>query len=75
MRLTPTEFRFLAFLVRHAGQLLTYDEILNHLWGWEGAEHRIVHTFAAQVRAKLGTHGAKYLLNEYGSGYRFTPPE
>jgi DNA-binding response OmpR family regulator len=75
VRLTPTEFRFLAVLVRHPGQLLTYDEILNHVWGWEAAEHRIVHTFAAQLRAKLGKQGSAYLVNDYGSGYRFSPPE
>ena len=50
----PTEFRFLALLVHHAGQLLTYDEILNYVWGWEATEHRIVHTFAARLHAKLG---------------------
>ncbi len=75
VHLTPTEFRFLALLVRHAGQLLTYDEILNYVWGWEATEHRIVHTFAAQLRAKLGERGAKYLVNEYGTGYRFSSSE
>jgi two-component system KDP operon response regulator KdpE len=75
VHLTPTEFRFMALLVRHTGQLLTYDEILNYVWGWKANEHRIVHTFAAQIRAKLGAHGAKYLVNEYGLGYRFSPSE
>ena len=75
IRLTPTEFRFLALLVRHARELLTYREILNHVWGWGAADHRIVHTFAAQLRAKLGTGGARYIVNEYGNGYRFAPPE
>jgi DNA-binding response OmpR family regulator len=75
IRLTPTEFRFLALLVRHARELLTYGEILNHVWGWGAADHRIVHTFAAQLRTKLGSGGAHYIVNEYGSGYRFSPPE
>jgi two-component system, OmpR family, KDP operon response regulator KdpE len=73
VHLTPTEFRFLALLMRHARDLLTYDQILNFVWGWEATDHRIVHTFAAQLRAKLGARGGEYLINEYGSGYRFSP--
>jgi two-component system KDP operon response regulator KdpE len=71
VHLTPTEFRFLALLVRNAGQLLTYQYLLHHIWGWEATEHRVVHTFAAQIRAKLGARGARYIVNEYGTGYRF----
>jgi two-component system KDP operon response regulator KdpE len=73
IRLTPTEFRFLAVLVRHAGELLTYEQILSAVWGWKSSENRVVHTFAAQVRAKLGERAARYIVNEYGSGYRFSP--
>lgn len=74
IHLTPTEFRFLALLVRHTGELLSYEQILNAVWGWKTSENRIVHTFAAQVRAKLGEQGARYISNEYGRGYRFAPP-
>jgi DNA-binding response OmpR family regulator len=72
VHMTRTEFRFLSLLVRHAGELLSYDEILSNVWGWEATDHRIVHTLAAQLRAKLGERGAKYLVTEYGSGYRFS---
>jgi DNA-binding response OmpR family regulator len=72
IHLTPTEFQFLAVLVHHADELLPYDQILNAVWGWKPAENRIVHTFAAQIRAKLGERAAAYIVNEYGSGYRFS---
>lgn len=72
VHLTRTEFRFLSLLVRHLGQLLTYDEILSNVWGWEATDHRIVHTLAAQLRVKLGERGARHLVTEYGTGYRFT---
>jgi two-component system KDP operon response regulator KdpE len=74
VHLTPTEFRLLALLVQQDGQMLAYDRILNQIWGWEASDHRVVHTFAAQVRAKLGAQGAEYIVNEYGLGYRFGPP-
>jgi DNA-binding response OmpR family regulator len=74
VQLTPTEFRLLSYLAQQPGVLLTYQQILNHVWGWEASEHRIVHTFAAQLRTKLGERVAPYLVNEYGSGYRFSPP-
>src|SRR5436190_18970170 len=31
--LTPTEFRLLAFLVEHAGQLVTHHQVLGSVWG------------------------------------------
>jgi DNA-binding response OmpR family regulator len=73
IRFTPTEFRLLSLLVRHPDQVLTYDQILNQVWGWEITDHRIVHTFLAQLRAKFGAVGPRYFANEYGIGYRFVP--
>jgi two-component system KDP operon response regulator KdpE len=74
VQLTPTEFRLLVYMAQRPGVLLTYQQILHSVWGWDASEHRIVHTFAAQLRTKLGERVAPYLLNEYGSGYRFSPP-
>ncbi len=74
IRLTPTEFRFLALLVRHARELLTYREILNHVWGWGAADHRIVHTFAAQLRAKLGQAAPAILSTSMAVGIALRLP-
>lgn len=73
VRLTPTEFRLLALLARYPNQVLTYDQILKQVWGWEVNDHRLVHTFMAQLRSKFGKSGAHYFDNEYGIGYRFVP--
>lgn len=75
VRLTPTEYRFLAALVRHMGELLTYAQIASIVWDSQSFEPRVIHTFAAQVRAKLGERVAHYIVNEYGNGYRFSPPK
>jgi DNA-binding response OmpR family regulator len=74
VQLTPTEFRLLIYMAQRPGVLLTYQQILHSVWGWDASEHRIVHTFAAQLRTKLGERVAPYVVNEYGSGYRFSPP-
>jgi len=33
VRLTPTEFRLLAYLVEHAGQLVAHRQVLSEVWG------------------------------------------
>src|SRR5207237_4765194 len=33
LKLTPTEYRLLAFLMQHSGQLLTHRQILEGVWG------------------------------------------
>src|SRR5438045_3208041 len=33
LRLTPTEYRLLVYLMRHSGQLLTHSQILHGVWG------------------------------------------
>ena len=52
--LTPTEFRVLAQLAQHAGQVLTHDELLETVWGREYAgEHHMLHVTISRLRQKL----------------------
>ena len=52
--LTPTEFRVLAQLAQHAGQVLTNDELLETVWGREYAgEHHMLHVTISRLRQKL----------------------
>jgi DNA-binding response OmpR family regulator len=54
-RLTPTEFRLLACLLDHAGQTLTYDQLLERVWGYapETGSHELVRTHIMNLRRKL----------------------
>ena len=74
-RLTPTEFRLLAFLVEHAGQLVTHRQVLSAVWGagYAGDLHLLRMTIR-NLRAKLDavSPGASYIATEYGLGYRLT---
>ena len=47
-RLTPTEFRLLAYLVEHAGQLVTHRQVLGAVWG--AGYDRDVHLLRMTIR-------------------------
>ncbi|HKB31014.1 MAG TPA: response regulator transcription factor, partial [Streptosporangiaceae bacterium] len=59
LKLSPTEFRLLAFLMRHPGRVLTRAQLLEHVWGWDyGGQSQIVETYISYLRRKLDPLGA-----------------
>jgi two-component system, OmpR family, KDP operon response regulator KdpE len=73
VHLTPTEFKLLACLVRHAGQVVTHRRLLTDVWGAQHTEQtHYLRLYMAQLRAKLERDPAepRQLLNEPGVGYR-----
>ena len=55
IELTQREFDLLEYLVRHAGQVVTRDQLLESVWGFVSpGETRTVEVHIAQVRKKLG---------------------
>jgi DNA-binding response OmpR family regulator len=55
VELTQREFDLLEYLFRHAGQVVTRDQLLESVWGFVSpGETRIVEVHVAQVRKKLG---------------------
>jgi two-component system KDP operon response regulator KdpE len=73
VRLTPTEFKLLAALVRHAGKVVTHRQLLVEVWGPGAAAN--THYLRVQMhglRHKLEAAPARprYLLTEPGVGYR-----
>jgi len=73
VRLTPTEFKLLARLVRQAGQVVTHRQLLWDVWGAEYIQHtHYLRLYMAQLRAKLEDNPTepKLLLTEPGVGYR-----
>jgi len=74
VQLSSTEFRLLAYLLQNAGQLLSYQNILDKVWGWEYQNSSdYVHVYVSHLRRKLEAdpRNPKYLLTERGIGYRF----
>jgi DNA-binding response OmpR family regulator len=77
VRLTPTEFRLLAFLVEHAGQLVTHRQVLSGVWGaGYDADVHLLRMTIRNLRLKLEAvaPGDAYIATEYGLGYRLTGP-
>jgi two-component system KDP operon response regulator KdpE len=73
VRLTPTEFKLLAVLVRHAGKVVTHRQLLVEVWGPGAASN--THYLRVQMhglRHKLEALPARprLLLTEPGVGYR-----
>lgn len=74
VQLRPTEYRLLYHLVQNAGWVLTHDQILNKVWGYEYEnEPHYVRLYINYLRKKLEVDPAdpKYILTERGVGYRF----
>jgi len=74
VKLRPTEYRLLYHLVQNAGRVLTYEQLLRKVWGYEyGSEHHYVRLYINYLRQKLEENPSnpKYILTERGVGYRF----
>ncbi len=76
--LTPTEYGLLAELAAHADSALTYDHLLQRVWGWHNPGNPyVVRTHLMRLRRKLGEdgHNPSYILSEPSVGYRMAPPD
>ena len=74
IKLRPTEYRLLYHLVRNAGWVLTHDQILTKVWGYEYRdEPHYVRLYINYLRKKIEKDPSdpKYILTERGVGYRF----
>ncbi len=74
VKLRPTEYRLLYHLVQNAGWVLTHDQILTKVWGYEYRdEPHYVRLYINYLRKKIEEDPSdpKYILTERGVGYRF----
>jgi two-component system KDP operon response regulator KdpE len=74
VKLRPTEYRLLYHLVQNAGWVLTYDQLLAKVWGYEYRdEPHYVRLYINYLRQKLEPDLAnpRYIFTERGVGYRF----
>ena len=77
VRLTPTEFRLLSYLLEHAGQLVTHRQVLGAVWGsGYDVDVHLLRMTIRNLRLKLDAvaPGESYIATEYGLGYRLTGP-
>ena len=74
VKLSATEFKLLAYLLRHAGETCTFKDVLENVWGEPyrfSAEY--VHVYIWHLRQKLepDPKQPRYLISDHGIGYRF----
>lgn len=74
VKLRPTEYRLLYHLVQNAGWVISHDQLLAKVWGYEYRdEPHYVRLYINYLRKKLeeDPSNPKYILTERGVGYRF----
>ena len=78
VQLTAIEYGLLFELSANAGRVMTYDRLLQRVWGLRSSgDSRRVRTAAKQLRRKLGddANNPTYILNEPRVGYRMEKGE
>ena len=75
--LTPTEYRVLVELSANAGRVLTYERLLDRVWGGKGDDLRPLRTIVGRLRSKLEDHAGipTYIFTEPRVGYRMPKGE
>jgi DNA-binding response OmpR family regulator len=66
--LTAREFTMLEVLIRHAGQVLSREQLLSHVWGYDyDPGSNVVDVYVGYLRKKLGSDAIETVR---GMGYR-----
>jgi two-component system KDP operon response regulator KdpE len=77
VRLSPTEYEFLAVLVRNAGRLVSQSQLMKAVWGeMREVTLDVLRVFVHQLRKKIELNPVRprYLKTEPGLGYRLESP-
>lgn len=72
LKLTLKEFEILVYLSDNHSRVLSRDQILNAVWGYDfDGDNRTVDSHVARLRTKLSSYGNTHLKTIYGVGYKF----
>jgi two-component system OmpR family response regulator len=70
VRLSPTEFRLLRYLLLNAERVLSKQQILDHVWQYDfNGDDNVVETYVSYLRRKLDTGHEKIIRTIRGFGY------
>ena len=76
VELTPIEFDLLLTLARHRGRVLSRDQLIEQVWGYDYyGDERVVDVHIGHLRKKIEDDPAapKWIVTVRGAGYRFEP--
>jgi DNA-binding response OmpR family regulator len=74
--LTTQEFKLLKYLASSAGRVVSREELLNEVWGYQNyPSTRTVDNHILRLRQKLEPDPAapRFLMTMHGAGYKFIP--
>lgn len=74
LELSPREFQLLEFFYRHRGQVVTREQLLDHVWGYDSIPFtRTVDTHIAKLRKKVEDlpSDPKWIVTVHRVGYKF----
>ncbi|MED4603109.1 response regulator transcription factor [Paenibacillus validus] len=77
IELTPTEFELLHYMMKHAGQVLSREQIITDVWGYEHTgDTNIVDVYVRYLRLKIDKgHRPKLIRTARGIGYALSVPD
>ena len=74
IKLTPTEYDLLKYLIEHSGKVLTHRMLLQEVWGQAYVDQaQYLRVFVGQLRKKIEQDPTRprFVLTDPGVGYRF----
>jgi two-component system response regulator QseB len=75
VELTRREFTLLECLLRHPGQVLSRDQLLDYAWPFgDEVTHNTVEAYVHLLRSKLGPEAGARIATVHGVGYRMVEP-
>ncbi len=78
--LPPLQYRLLLTLVRRAGEVVSHEDLIQAVWGYERDDSEArellkVHIHQIRRRLRLDPHERPYIRSVRGFGYMLAPPE
>ncbi|MEU4766583.1 response regulator transcription factor [Actinosynnema sp. NPDC023794] len=75
VRVSPTEFRLLRYLMENAGHVVSKAQILDRVWRYDfGGDAGIVDTYISYLRRKVDVEDPKLIHTVHGVGYVMREP-
>jgi len=74
VKLSPREFDILRYLVERKGEVVSRDDLLNQVWGYDSFPYtRTIDAHIATLRKKIETNPEKpeMIITIHGKGYKF----
>ena len=75
VELSPREFKMMKYFAEHRGEVVTRDQLLDHVWGYEGLPlTRTVDMHIAKLRQKIEDTPSdpRHIITVHRVGYKFT---